>query len=212
LVLTTFFKGGVFLLNRKNFRVWILTEPQTMVGFEHLKALLDAAGENMERRDHALHLIFEDVISKRHGQYFTKSDIAATLFRLYYIDGWSAARTFFCCLTGVMLDDSVFDDDAYAVTVYFRDVGYVTYDLQTIISRCYESSSALNELYFSNEEEDSDEEEEEEEEDSEYDEDEEDEEDEEDTNNEDYQNFIRARDEFAKFIAFKQGNVAPEHN
>jgi hypothetical protein len=127
-----------------------------MVAFEHLKALLDVAGDDMERRDHALHLIFTEIIN---SSKFKKEDIAAQLFRLYYVDAWLGARTFFCILTGVMLDEDVSDDEDYQVTVFFRGKGYFSFDLQTIVETCYDNASGLNELYFAEEEEHSDDEE-----------------------------------------------------
>ena len=127
-----------------------------MVNFNTLLSIFDNAG-NDDERDFALHVVFSEV---KPGPEFTLRQILETLVRLYYVDGWAAARTFFFMNTGRLLEDidpEDYEDHVVEIYVASEQKDY-EFPVRQIMSDCLMNPSPLNELYFVEEDETSDEE------------------------------------------------------
>lgn len=127
-----------------------------MVNFNTLLSIFDNAVTDDER-DFALHVVFSEI---KPGNEFTLRQILETLVRLFYVDGWEGARTFYFLNSGRLLDDIDPDEyDDYVVKTYIasEQIEY-SFPIRQIMTDCFINPSPLNDLYYIEENETSDEE------------------------------------------------------
>ena len=126
-----------------------------MVNFNTLLSIFDNAVTD-EERDFALHVVFSEV---KPGKEFTLRQILETLVRLYYVDGWEGARTFYFQNSGRLLDNIDHDEyDEHVVETYVAsEQQEYRFPIRQIMTDCFMNPSPLNDLYFVEEDETSDE-------------------------------------------------------
>lgn len=122
------------------------------ITIEHFATQLLTARTEYDR-DVTLHMALWWAMSSSD---FSRLEVAQTLFRLYYVDGWEPAATFFFFATGHLLDKETLEDDDYTVELCLRDEGDVVLSTRTVMSDCRKSHSPLNTLFFVDEDEDGD--------------------------------------------------------
>jgi hypothetical protein len=110
------------------------------------------AARDFEEQDRALHLVFTAMYSSK--PWLTKSDqpppftwdqAAATLFRLYYIEHWSPARTYFFLITGMFLPLGE-DNVTIELPPLFHDTLATVLSTETILLMCHSHNTMLNML------------------------------------------------------------------
>jgi hypothetical protein len=146
----------------------------------HFVTMLKTARSD-HQRDVALHMA---LTAAMYSTTIPRIEVAQALFRLYYVDCWDPAATFFFFTTGYLLDKNATEDEDYTIEVCLEDEDIIELSTRSIMANCYKSGSILNHLFFEDEDEDGEEtefeSEEEESEDEEEEDEAEDEEDEED--------------------------------
>ena len=112
--------------------------------------------EDAFSQDAVLHRIFsslvEDALRGDLGP-LRIVETVVTLYRLYFADGWSPARTFFYMLSGILLnrDDpraSINEDITQSLYDNFDGIVIPILDPRTITGECDKYCSLLNQLWF----------------------------------------------------------------
>ena len=126
------------------------------------------AAEDIDDQDRALHVLFATIQESRSWlakpHMFTYEQVAIALFRLYHIDGWQPARTYFFNITGIFLPTESFGFSS--VTIYTPE-GRLVLSSDRIILDSIESPCLLNDIKYKNDDDDD----ESDDEDNDYDED-----------------------------------------
>lgn len=114
--------------------------------------------EDAASQDAVLHRVFASIVEEAiSGDLGPKPIVESilSLYRLYYSDGWEAARVFFYMLTGQLLDKS--DDDpkcdvkeSFAETLYghIDSLDVPILDPRTVAGECDKHCDVLNALWF----------------------------------------------------------------